>query len=341
MTAATNPSTAADCCRSSPQQSSIFDLLDQGDVTLEPANSQPGRVDYTKTGKPVRHGTNAGYTKHGCRCEACREWNSEYRRRRREQLRQPGKPIPHGTRSGYDNYGCRCDECRDWQRENSRRRREQLRQSDKPILHGTASGYKDHGCRCEACRYWQRENSRRYRERLRQSDSPIPHGTAAGYRDHGCRCDECRDWRREYERRWRRDNPTKARSIWATRRARKKAAFVEHVDYAVVFERCEGRCQLCGKDLRGSPRRAYEFDHIWPLARYGTHHYGNLRLLCRRCNGSKWMNPEQPWHVWLTVAHHSFWRRLDLDLDLVAAPADPWTDLDPTKVVPPLERKMK
>ena len=43
MTAATNPSTAADCCRSSPQQSSIFDLLDQGDVTLEPPNGQPRR----------------------------------------------------------------------------------------------------------------------------------------------------------------------------------------------------------------------------------------------------------------------------------------------------------
>ena len=242
----------------------LLDLLDQdAPPAMEPANSQPGRVDYTMTGKLVRHGTPAGYVHHRCRCDECRDWSQEYNRRRREQLRQ--------------------------------------------------------------------------------SDKPIPHGTTSGYRDHGCRCDECHDWMRENHRRWRRDNPTKARSIRATRRARKKAAFVEHVDYAVVFERCEGRCQLCGEDLRDSPRGAYEFDHIWPLSRYGTHHYGNVRLLCRRCNQSKHAKVEQPWHVWLIVAHHSFWRRLDLDP--ATAPADPWADLDtesvPAAAIRPLQTVRK
>ena len=338
MTAATNPSTAADCCRSSPQQSSIFDLLDQGDVTLEPPNGQPRRVDRTKTGKPVRHGTNAGYQRHGCRCDHCREWKQEDRRRRHKRLRQSGTPTPHGTRNGYRDHGCRCEACCDWGRERNRSYREQLRRSDAPIPHGTYTGYTDRGCRCEACSDWNREHRRRYREQLQRSGNPIPHGTGSGYTHHGCRCEACNDWQREYNRRWRRDNPEKVRSKQATRRAREKAAFVETVDYAVVFERCEGRCQLCGKDLRGRRRRAYEFDHIWPLSRYGTHHYGNLRLLCKDCNQSKRAKVEQPWHVWLTVAHHSFWRRLDLDLDLVAAPADLWADLTTTKV-PPLKGK--
>ena len=319
-------------------QLDLLDLLDLLDQDAPPAmdtpNTQPRRVDYTKTGKPVRHGTRAGYNRHGCRCEACRDWGREYHRRRREQLRQSGKPIPHGTANGYSHHGCRCEACRDWNQEYRRRYHEQLQQPGTPIPHGTRAGYNRHGCRCEACRDWNREDRRRYREKLRQPGTPIPHGTGTGYIDHGCRCDHCREWRQEYNRRWRRDNPTKVRSHRAARRAREKAAFVEHVDYAVVFERCEGRCQLCGKDLRGSPREAYEFDHIWPLSRYGTHHYGNLRLLCKDCNQSKHAKAEEPWHVWLTVAHHSFWRRLNLDRSPSPAPAALWADLDPTKVVP-------
>lgn len=58
----------------------------------------------------MKHGTIAGYTFHGCRCDLCRAENSrrvaDWRRRRH------GKPPKHGTLNGYQNYGCRCEPCR-------------------------------------------------------------------------------------------------------------------------------------------------------------------------------------------------------------------------------------
>lgn len=85
-----------------------------------------------------RHGTSSGYSRHRCRCDACRAWSREHyaAQRYREAaglIREKG--WQHGTWSGYNNHGCRCTRClvashvhREEQQERReiRRRREQL-----------------------------------------------------------------------------------------------------------------------------------------------------------------------------------------------------------------------
>lgn len=82
------------------------------------------------------------------------------------------------------------------------------------------------------------------------------------------------------------------RKVYAkSRRARKRAAFVEHIDPAVVFERDGWRCQLCGDDVSRDvdPRhpKAPSVDHIVPLARGGLHEYTNVQCAHYGCNSSK------------------------------------------------------
>jgi hypothetical protein len=76
---------------------------------------QPGDGD-------PRHGTFNGYSNQRCRCELCREANSnrmkEYRStnlRRYGTVNkiQPGDGDPrHGTINGYTAHACRCDLCK-------------------------------------------------------------------------------------------------------------------------------------------------------------------------------------------------------------------------------------
>jgi hypothetical protein len=48
----------------------------------EPVTPSERRVvDFTKTGKPVKHGTNTAYSAYGCRCEACSKAGSERQRK--------------------------------------------------------------------------------------------------------------------------------------------------------------------------------------------------------------------------------------------------------------------
>lgn len=58
------------------------------------------------------HGSIGGYSNHRCRCQPCRDANTDYQRRRREDRRAntPFEKIPHGE-NGYGNYGCRCPTC--------------------------------------------------------------------------------------------------------------------------------------------------------------------------------------------------------------------------------------
>lgn len=71
------------------------------------------------------------------------------------------------------------------------------------------------------------------------------------------------------------------------RRAQKKAAFVEHVERRIVYDRDGGRCYLCKNDV---PFAAMHLDHVIPLAKGGEHSYANCRTACSDCNlrkGSK------------------------------------------------------
>lgn len=77
------------------------------------------------------------------------------------------------------------------------------------------------------------------------------------------------------------------------RRALERGAFAsKSVSPFRVFKLCGWMCALCGcytpPELRGSVSpRSPELDHIIHLSRGGDHSYGNVQLLCRRCNGIK------------------------------------------------------
>lgn len=83
---------------------------------------------------------------------------------------------------------------------------------------------------------------------------------------------------------WQKAHPDEMRSSWATRRARKRNARVEKVDYAVLYGRDKGICQLCHKHVT---KKNGTIDHIQPLALGGDHSYKNCQLACARCNNKK------------------------------------------------------
>lgn len=52
-----------------------------------------------------------------------------------------------------------------------------------------------------------------------------------------------------------------------------------------IWERCEGRCGLTGKNLMvGDP---YDFDHITALINGGEHRESNLQVVCRVAHREK------------------------------------------------------
>jgi hypothetical protein len=58
-----------------------------------------------------------------------------------------------------------------------------------------------------------------------------------------------------------------------------------------LIERAGSRCPLCGllmtRQVDPSHSRALEIDHYIPLAKGGTDTLGNVRAICRKCNGFK------------------------------------------------------
>lgn len=69
------------------------------------------------------------------------------------------------------------------------------------------------------------------------------------------------------------------------RRAREAAAFVEHVDPALVFSSAAGVCGICHAPIAGTDK--WHVDHILPLSRGGAHSYANTQPAHAFCNISK------------------------------------------------------
>lgn len=91
-----------------------------------------------------------------------------------------------------------------------------------------------------------------------------------------------------YTREWQKAHPDTMRTMWATKRARKRVAFVEKVEYAALYERDKGICQIGYKGCRGKVSRTNgTIDHVIPLALGGKHSYRNTQLACRPCNFKK------------------------------------------------------
>ena len=89
--------------------------------------------------------------------------------------------------------------------------------------------------------------------------------------------------RAAYDKAYRLAYPDKALDRWSRRRARKRAATIENVSRAVVYERDGGRCHICGKKVG----KRWHLDHLIPLARGGEHSYKNVAVSHPKCNMSK------------------------------------------------------
>lgn len=103
----------------------------------------------------------------------------------------------------------------------------------------------------------------------------------------------------ELYREWVKANPERIRAIWTAkgvrRRKRARATTVEIVHYEKILAEFGMRCHICGGDI--ASRADLHMDHVVPLARGGTHTYGNIRPSHVECNlrkGSKLMSELVP-----------------------------------------------
>lgn len=126
---------------------------------------------------------------------------------------------PHGTRSRYNNAGCRCDRCRDANTQDAARRKAERyayvdNYSLPPTVEHGRSAYNNWGCRCPICCAAQAEANRssyrsavaRYPERkayVAEHGLPptVEHGASA-YSYWGCRCEVCRNAGTEKRRKY-------------------------------------------------------------------------------------------------------------------------------------------
>lgn len=115
----------------------------------------------------------------------------------------------------------------------------------------------------------------------------------------------CPEKVRQATRRYRARHPEKVREASQRRRARKLAAFVAPVDMREVFDRCRGRCHICGGKVRWD--RAHpdalskSIDHLVPLSLGGTHEPANVALAHLRCNVQRGAG-RRPAQLWLIAS---------------------------------------
>lgn len=77
----------------------------------------------------------------------------------------------------------------------------------------------------------------------------------------------------------------------AKRRALKKGAAYEKIDFDEIFQRGGGKCGICGNKidptLKSSHPMSCQMDHIIPLSKGGGTTYTNMQPTHARCNRSK------------------------------------------------------
>lgn len=123
----------------------------------------------------------------------------------------------------------------------------------------------------------------------------------AQFREHSRRYDDRHREERAAARRARHAAaPEKDREWGQRRRARQRKAFVAAVDCREVYDRCRGRCHICGGSVRWETPYpdplSKSLDHVTPLSRGGTHEPGNVRLAHLRCNVVKGSRVTVGWH---------------------------------------------
>ena len=75
----------------------------------------------------------------------------------------------HGTRNAYGNLGCRCERCRQANTDDKNARLRRIRPTPAPgsAQHGTVNGYTYWRCRCPKCRAAKADYLRKWREAKR------------------------------------------------------------------------------------------------------------------------------------------------------------------------------
>lgn len=126
------------------------------------------------------------------------------------------------------------------------------------------------------------KNLERERERCRQ-----------WHRDHpGVNAANTQAWRarnadhvREKNKQWYAANKEWSAASSAKRRALMRATATEPVNYLRVIAEHGMHCHICGSAIQ--TRNHLNMDHVYPLARGGSHTYGNIRPSHRWCNQKK------------------------------------------------------
>lgn len=89
-------------------------------------------------------------------------------------------------------------------------------------------------------------------------------------------------------RAWKKANRASCTDRQNKRNALLYSVYVEDVGLEFLFERDNGRCQLCGCELSMTTKwphpKTPTRDHVVPLSKGGTHERSNLQLACAECN---------------------------------------------------------
>lgn len=209
--------------------------------------------------------------------DAARALKNDWAARNREKLREADREL--------------------WKKRGAKRnaeRREQ-RAQDPETVRAKQRAWRD--ANIERAREVQRKSRAKHRDvinaRLR----------ADYYANHEVRLKAAREYReqnpdaiRERNKRYCAQNPDEMAKHRARRRARQAA--VEHIDYTrtEIYERDEGRCRGCHKELENKPH-GFQIDHIVPISLGGPDTPANVQLMCAKCNRAKWANLEGQIHL--------------------------------------------
>jgi 5-methylcytosine-specific restriction endonuclease McrA len=216
-----------------------------------------------------------------------------------------GENYPRcGLNTTYTGRACRCDSCRAAMLEVTRRWRAANRERHNSTVREWRQSNPERHAENE--RRWAeanpekvKEKQRRYREanreRMRERDRKKYWSDPAKASEQYSRWRESDPERlerlRQRNRRWYAENPEYSRRKNQNRRALRLEAFVEDVDHAVVFERDNWTCQICGivcpKDAVWPSLDFPTLDHIVALSKGGKHSYANSQTLCFLCNSRK------------------------------------------------------
>lgn len=140
----------------------------------------------------------------------------------------------------------------------------------------------------ENLRKWRAENRERYLASRRAWWAANREREIQRQRDKRAALDDARRAAvSESHRRWFEKNPGAGSEHRSIRRARERAASVERVYRAKVWQRDGGICGLCGE---AADPADWHLDHVVPIARGGEHSYANVQVAHPGCNRKKWAN---------------------------------------------------